>query len=356
MQTLQQCYEEIAINEQRWSYYENSIDINNKWTNNKEAFEFIKQYFEYAGKSKVFKDENIEKYHKEIENRAGHTISTFLLGIKIADCFELDTFTRDDNNMNFKYYWFLTCLYHDVGYIFENRNYTEQLVIVQKEGIEGLQEIFGIKHIHERIFKTYSKVQIEIYLKKRSEDEGDYGKVLDHGIVGGLLLYDKLRKQFEIAWKRRTDINNCRDSFFVKDECNNRQLHLSKRHYEAYAKAADAIIAHNIWQSKLLSYMVTRDVTENNIKQKIDSIGIDNELCFILSLSDTLEPLKRGGQYLELISINSLVSEKGIELQMNKDVYNSIYQKIDSLEEWMKVKVSTKELVTDSIAIKITLA
>ena len=355
MQTLQKCYEEIAINEQRWSYYENSIDINNKWTNNREAFEFIKQYFEYAGKSKVFKDENIEKYHKEIEDRAGHTISTFLLGIKIADCFELDMFTRDDNNMNFKYYWFLTCLYHDVGYVFENRKDEEQLLIVQKEGIEGLQEIFGIKYFHERIFKTYSKEQVELYLKKRSGIENHFGK-LDHGIVGGLLLYNKLRKQFEIAWKRRTNINDSRDSFFIKDECNSRQLHLSNRHYEAYAKAADAIITHNIWQSTLLSYIETCDAVRKNIKHKIDYIGIDNELCFILSLADTLEPLKRGGQYLELISINSLICEKGIELQMNRDVYNSIYQKIDSLEEWMKVKVSIKELVTDSISIKITLA
>lgn len=355
MQTLQKCYEETAINEQTWSYYENSIDINNKWTNNRDAFEFIKQYFEFAGKSKVFKDENIEKYHKEIEDRAGHTISTFLLGIKIADGFELDIFTRDDNNMNFKYYWFLTCLYHDVGYIFENRKDTEQLFIVQKEGMEGLQEIFGIKYIHERVFKTYSKEQVELYLKERSVIDNSFGK-LDHGIVGGLLLYDKLRKQFEIAWKRRTNISDSRDSFFIKDESNSRQLHLSNRHYEAYAKAADAIITHNIWQSTLLSYIETCDSVRKNIKHKIDFIGIDNELCFVLSLADTLEPLKRGGRYLELISINSLICEKGIELQMNKEVYNSIYQKIDSLEEWMKVKVSTKELLTDSISIKITLA
>lgn len=355
MQTLQQCYEEIAINEQRWSYYENSIDINNKWTNNKEAFEFIKQYFEYAGKSKVFKDENIEKYHKEIENRAGHTISTFLLGIKIADCFELDMFTRDDNNMNFKYYWFLTCLYHDVGYVFENRKDEEQLLIVQKEGIEGLQEIFGIKYIHERIFKTYSKEQVELYLKKRSGIENHLGK-LDHGIVGGLLLYNKLRKQFEIAWKRRTDINNSRDSFYIKDECNSRQLHLSNRHYEAYAKAADAIITHNIWQSTLLSYIETCDETGKNSKQKIDSIGIDNELCFILCLADTLEPIKRKIKNLDLISINSLIDEKGFEIQINKKIYESIYKEIFTFDKWMKVNIGEQKIISDSITIKITLA
>lgn len=57
MKTLQQCYENIAIDQTKWSYYENSIEINNKWKDNKEAFNFIKEYFEYAGKSKVFNED-----------------------------------------------------------------------------------------------------------------------------------------------------------------------------------------------------------------------------------------------------------------------------------------------------------
>ena len=352
MQTLKKCYEEISENKNRWSYYKNPIDINNKWIDDEEAYEFIKQYFDYAGKSNVFKDENIEKYQEDIEKRAGHTISTFLLGIKLAECFDLDILKRSETNIDFKYYWFLTCLYHDVGYIFENRNDSNHLCIVQRDGIKGLQDIFRIKNIHKKEFKTYSKDQVELYLKKRSEIKSK----LDHGIVGGLLLYDKLRKQFEIAWKRRTDINDSRESFYIEDECNSRQLHLSNRHYEAYAKAADAIIAHNIWQNTLLSYYETDDATEKNIKKKIDFIGIENELCFILCLADTLEPIKRKITNLDLISINSLVGEKGFEIKINKNIYESVYKEIFTFDKWMKVNIGEQTINSDSIIRKITLS
>lgn len=354
MKTLQQCYEDIATDQTKWSYYENSIDISNKWTDNKAAFEFIKKYFEYAGKSRVFIDENIDKNRIQIEDRAGHTISTFLLGLKIADSFGLEIFIREDNNMNFKYYWFLACLYHDVGYVFENKKDFEKLNIVQKDGIEGLQEVCGIKYIHERVFITYSKERIELYLKKRSETENEQGK-LDHGIVGGLLLYDKLRRQFETAWKKRTNHNDTRESFYFKDECNDRDLHLSNKHYDAYAKAANAIIAHNIWKSTLLRYMETYQESRKNTAKKIKRINIDDNLCFILSLADTLEPLKRKFSDLDFISIGTIDYNQGIELQINIDAYNELYQNVKSLEDWMEVEVIIKEIEADMVSIKIGL-
>lgn len=354
MKTLQQCYEDIATDQTKWSYYENSIDISNKWTDNKAAFEFIKKYFEYAGKSRVFIDENIDKNRIQIEDRAGHTISTFLLGLKIADSFGLEIFIRDDNNMNFKYYWFLACLYHDVGYVFENKKDFEKLNIVQKDGIEGLQEVCGIKYIHERVFITYSKEQIELYLEKRSGTENKPGK-LDHGIVGGLLLYDKLRRQFETAWKKRTNHNDTRESFYFKDECSDRKLHLSNKHYEAYAKAANAIIAHNIWQSTLRGYIETNLELRKNIAKKFNRINISDNLCFILSLADTLEPLKRKFSDLDLISIGTTDNNQGIELQINFDTYNELYRNVKSLEDWMEVEVTIEEIEADMVSIKIGL-
>ncbi len=111
---------------------------------------------------------------------------------------------------------------------------------------------------------------------------------LDHGIIGGLLLYDRLRLQFEKAWeKARIDKEKSftRDGFFGE----NNRLFYSENHFSAYAKAADAIISHNIWHTTLREYLEKSGKMDvNNLKK----INIDNTICFLLSLADTLEPIK----------------------------------------------------------------
>lgn len=353
MQTLRELYEEIANNNIRWSYYQNNPQsIYGKWDNHEYALAFIERYFEFAGKSQAFKDEQLRKNRKFIENRATHIISTFLIGIKLAESFGVDISDRNAENMNFLYYWFLTCLYHDIGYAYEDKSNCEHLRMIQVDGLDAIHEICDIKYFHNRVFKTYSKEIIDFYFKCRSNcNNGTKGKI-DHGIIGGLLLYDKLRKQFAIAWKRRTNKNDSRQSFYIKDECSNRELHLSNNHYAGYAEVADAIIAHNIWVSTLNEYINKYDHT--NAMEKIENkISKENILCFILSIADTIEPVKRDSQYLDLVQIRSLENNRGIELQVDEITFDNVYKNIINLMKWVDVCVRINRVNGDvSIQIK----
>lgn len=355
MKTLEQCYSEISKNSALWSYYTDPpVSIIGRWKPNEDSLQFIKDYFNYAGKSSVFDDNNLKKNEIHIKYRSPHIISTFLLGIKIAECFEIDIGHRDERNMNFKYYWFLTCLYHDIGYAYENNFVCEHFRVVGAEGFEGLQEICEIQYLHNREFKTYPKELVELYLKCRADCQKSQPK-LDHGIVGGLLLYDKLRKQFARAWKNRTEKADCRDNFYCMHEATGRKLHLSNKHFDAYAKAADAIIAHNIWKSTLQQYL--QDYADFNPK-KYEScfkkrISKKNKLCFILSLADTIEPLKRNPQCLQEVSIEPLKQSGGFCLETNHAVFKELYSRINGLEEWLAVKVTTKDIFKDKVCITI---
>lgn len=341
MQTLKELYEEIANDSKRWSYYNTpNLSIEKKWENNSHAFKFIKSYFNLAGKSNAFKDEHLEKNKTFIEDRAAHIISAFLLGIKIAESFDVNITTRNEENMNFQYYWFLTCLYHDIGYAYEKKSNYEHLSMLQEDGLEALQEICDIKYLHNRIFKTFSCDEVEFYLKCRSECKNGKKGTIDHGIVGGILLYDKLRKQFAIAWRKRKDKPSSRKSFFIKDECSLRELHLSNSHYAEYAKAADAIIAHNIWISTFNEYVQKYDPDKNftSIGRKI---SMSNKLCFILSLADTIEPIKRfGGEALKYIGIEAI--DKGFKVLCDSLDNENYFKDIESLTDWLDITVKRK--------------
>jgi hypothetical protein len=357
METLEECYQKISQDPLKWSYYDNpSLSTEEIWLDNDRAINFIKDYFNYAGKSKVFDDVNIELNYGKIKNRACHIVSTFLLGIEIVSCFGLETRRRDKNNMNFQYYWFLTCLYHDIGYAYEeeNKNKCERLKMVSQDGIEALQEICELQYINNREFKTYSKHTVDFYLRCRAgfyQDERN--PVMDHGIVGGLLLYDKLRKQFARAWENRIEKAHSRASFYVHHEGTGRKLHLSNEHYKAYAKAADAIITHNIWISTLQEYITKCGAPQKPFSTSYKKIAYTNKLCFILSLADTLEPLKRGAAYLKKIYICPAKDYSGFEIRTDTDTFKALYKDIASLEEWVSVKVNIKYLVNNKVSIKI---
>lgn len=133
---------------------------------------------------------------EEIKKNACHTVSTFFLGILIAEQFGIDLCTdlpskerlsppkpKSNSNINFKYLWFLACLYHDAGYIYENRGkksdplsenshilpwrHRENLEEIKKNGLEALQKICGIDYLCPNVFKTYMKTEVELYLKKK---------------------------------------------------------------------------------------------------------------------------------------------------------------------------------------------
>lgn len=339
MKTLKEYYEEISKDKDRWFYMTISEPKDTPhWEEETAALYFIQQYFLSAGKGMVFWEDLNHGFVKL--NRSRHVVSTFLFGIVLAEMFHIDLKKEDKNSIRVLYLWFLSCLYHDMGYIYESDTdivkktwYND----VKKEGLDALAKSFEIKYVDNSEFQTYGKENIDLYLKSRLA--GATPK-LDHGIIGGLLLYDRLRLQFEKAWeKARIDKEKSftRDGFFGE----NNRLFYSENHFSAYAKAADAIISHNIWHTTLREYLEKSGKMDvNNLKK----INIDNTICFLLSLADTLEPIKKYGiKGLEKFRIEQLEDEEGCRIQMDTEIY-SCYEKDffsnNSLSSWIAVKVN----------------
>lgn len=74
------------------------------------------------------------------------------------------------------------------------------------------KKTLNIKYFSNDVFKTYSKEDVEIYFKGRAKEN-----LIDHGIVGGILLYDRLRKQFCKMFENRKDSESTKERFIFRD-------------------------------------------------------------------------------------------------------------------------------------------
>lgn len=284
-------------------------------------------------KNRVFDDIILKDFGK-LKNRARHTVSAFLLGIRIAESFGIEIKSRD-NNVDFKYHFFLACFYHDVGYIYETDTSSTLIEKVAENGVAAIKNEGKIKYLNKKTFRTYRKDSVDFYFQCRAKYgvpkdnvTEDIVGVIDHGIIGGLMLYDRLKKQLK---NKRKSLEN------------------------EYAKAADAIIAHNIWPDTLKQFakIEKKQDLENYVLEKI---GINNEICFILALADSLEPLKRkkrqSGDVLSDIYIGSNNNSNGFVMKMKNETYKECYANIvASLREWLNIEVCICQESPDSICI-----
>lgn len=355
MKTLIEIYSDLLSKPEKWCYYETMIDdfnqknfTNEIFTSDKEAYRFIKWYFDIGGKDSLLKSiERNGRIHFN-KNRAIHTVSTFFLGIYITNSFKIDIHSKNELNMNFKYYWFLICLFHDVGYVYEKDFQCKRLQITAQEGLAGLQRILHLRYFGGDCYLTYSRKVINEYLKKRAQcqKEGENIKAgkIDHGIAGGLLIYNELHKMFETSWENRNYLNSFyRDDFHIDN--NGRELHVSSKHFPVYAQIADAIMAHNIWLTNLPERHEFR-------------ISQNNQYLFILALADTIEPLKRELDFVDSIAMKSnhdgeieIIVPNWQDSKKSKQVVDSVL----TMKDWIQVNVEKSNLNnTVDMHIKIT--
>ena len=339
MKNLEELYGDISKDKDQWCYYpESNLNIANVWNDEDNSYSFIISYFSYAEKIRLFEDVVNKDNIDLLKERSKHIVSTFLLSLIITKAFKI-SFCYEDDFFNNKYYLFLACLYHDVGYIYEKKNINEfNIDNMEKFGFIELEKILEIKNRSHNIFKTYSSEDVEIYLRGRLNEYN----VIDHGIAGELLLYDRLIKQFNKMFQCRTKIDDKKSDFYYKNK-HGRLLHLSRKHHLSYERVADAIIAHNIWVDTLQKYKGNKNKSFKNILKS-------NTLCYVLSIADTIEPLKKG---INLSDIYIKYRNDEIILKVNSKCDNSFYQNVQGLEEWIDVQVSiTKHKNFNQISIK----
>lgn len=329
MDSLKKCYKNLLYDSSNWSYYSNPPELTiETLCNSKESLNFVKEYFKCGEKGTLFDDFDVVR-DEVLLTRSQHIISTYLLGIILVDNIKINIEKNNMEKEKFLYLWFLACLFHDVGYIFEEKSSCEDLRILQTDGLKSIDKICNIKYLYDGIFDPYKEDNIHLYLSKRAICKDGCTGVIDHGIVGGFLLYDRLRKNYDEAYKKAKKENSAvkKNSFDYK----NRRF--STNHYNDYKKAAQAIIVHNIWPDTLQKYLEEESEIVN-----LKRIDIKNPIAYILALADTLEPIKRYG--IDSLA-NTYYGEEtnGFIYSFGKCGKKSMVECINDLKNWVDVEI-----------------
>lgn len=393
MKTLYQTMSDyFKNNPMDWNYYLNELELPK---NINAAKNFIKDFFTYGGKSYLIYD-IIQEWEPL---RINHTLSVFFIGLLIKNSSYHELNIIDDNQneiFEFSYLWFLVSLFHDMGYVQEkdwtykfeyrkkSKNFQNRMRI-NNHSINKFNKYhnyntyydLGIIYPAPCYFKTnpimpyriansknnprpnnriifnngtiitrsiYPKSTIFNYLEycKMNEEINHY----DHGIVGGLWLYDSFVKNYYLSY---ISLNNPRidfNDFYIK------HLHFDTNQFSIFAYLADCIISHNIWfaTDNETIELYEKCGLEQLIPPHAQPIQFDNNpLLFILALADTLEPIKTCSS-LDIAPIDILNNIKcnfsdGCILLLFENVamFTKMANKLNDLDSWLAINVQIYE-------------
>lgn len=196
MKTLKEQFKNIFKDSPRWDYYygkEKPIDnfSIDYLSDSNRCYHFIYSYMHRSQKdAEPFVDYLLALANDEKEDiRLCHIVSTFFLGLVLyqnkyikdfinKEIMGLKVFeTEDEIEKEFIFVWYLVCLYHDLGYVYEKQITNDRIT---KDYIEYKKKLLTetILFIDKDSTPDYYSEIIDKYLKYRG------GK--DHGILGGL--------------------------------------------------------------------------------------------------------------------------------------------------------------------------
>lgn len=384
---------------------------------------FVTNYFT-AGRKKSVLTYRFEEQYQLPAERAIHTVSGFFLGLLIENCINNFNRLSlvSENYFPFAYLWFLTYLYHDYGYCVAEKEkcpvqypkrapvptwnnapfnrcspneYKAVKEIKRKLGInlspfsqlgtfcffpserndtpnlehallmeltQRNNTISGYPKLH---FSNGSRIADHQYPSRTITRYMNYcinkRKRVDHGIVGGLLFYDRMIKNYMIAYissiKEEHSITNLDDFYY-------RNRHFCSEQLKIFSYISDCILSHNIFKQsaetrndyeKYLLY----ELMEENFK----SITYEtNPLLYILAISDTIEPIKvyqqnnkslSAQEIAEAINIEYIAGTRTLSISSNSKTIdiNLLHKKAKSLMEWTSAECS--ELTNRIFTIKI---
>ena len=274
----------------------------------------LEKYFKNGGKEQLFSNELMEYFEHSTEGqkRIEHTFAVFLLGIYCYDSIEkikntFNTFiedkiwkgigyTAEENEgkslrQDFLYLWFLTALFHDMGYMYENdkeksKYYCDIINNRSMMSKENLGSSFAINGIPKKIRNSATN-----YFWQRQNNPCFHHELCtDHGFAGGYILYNTLKKLHKEGGAQE-------DNTGIRPVDNYLLFHPSI--FRWYNQASVwAIICHNIWLAEagteragIYEKFGLKDLIFSKNKSPISYKK--HPLLFLLDLIDTLDPLKR---------------------------------------------------------------
>ena len=267
------------------------------------------------------------------QSRARHSAITFLLGMvfeKFGNLMEEigKTFLTGDTDLQYAL-WMLTSLNHDRAYTSERLNdydldyskvFRNVLLREYYEDSDRLKLSLFPTMYKQAMTYTYDEIlNYDQYVREFHKKRGDIEKV-DHGILGGHMLFDELIRRYEKA-------GSMSDFEWLQARC-----------------CSMTIAQHNIFKaSKSCDHIYKEYSLDRLLSDSELRISMDTPLLLLLSLVDTVECVKRfsksenGDKYLQTLtvleSIQAEVTKESITLDFSA-LRNEIKKKGDSsLEE-----------------------
>ena len=257
--------------------------------------------------------------------RFSHVLSTYLLGSAIRRKLELNfnmlprIFPIHVRGDAFGFFWAVVCLCHDLGCKYEDANNKSGIIDLSlMESSGGRKKLFKITHDMlafepediDQLTPEFTEaerqwVKTSICLVKKYERfRREQFKLIDHGVAGGLILYDLLLK---LAHKNPKIEQQFRgQTTATRPVLGELSANSSQRRFDACALLIACTVArHNVWTTcdpdkipvykhyQLAELCFSKGMFPEN---RIEFQKGQEELLFFLGMLDTIDPVK--GLYL----------------------------------------------------------
>lgn len=303
---------------------------------NQKVSEIISAQFEHYGKGAVDNNHLLDEVGRLDDVRCTHIINTFLLGsFFYVNCSNVKKFVdrsikrydAENFEKDFLFFWFLICLFHDLGYAEENKGEKSAVFPTDFNQRNMLADVDGVPKFYKEVYPFYS-----IYRKL------EFG-VVDHGIFAGLKMYPNL----------------C--NIRKEHACNNSDPKFWRKELEPiYNLASWVVLAHNIWFAKdtkrqdcdiYRKYGLDKLVLETKTEmaeQKHTQVIVDYPIkieeypfLFLFCLVDLLEPMKKIGnmECCEKIDINITSRELTITSNLDCACGEQYLKQISEANDWL---------------------
>lgn len=313
--TLTELYQEAIGNQSLWNYYHGFRNSDFASLNNTSCCkDFIINYMNRGGKADM-------SICQEIDNlkptRIKHIVSCFFIGLGIyrnVKCIQQQinqsviSRNPEQQEQHFSYLWFLTVLFHDIGYVVEeNKNKTHK----KEEHGEYLNLIKNLGRKPKHIPKVFTKAVLRNYLRWRMCSHSCF----DHGIVGGIKLY-KCLTEFR---RQKVDNLNLASTQFT-DENN---LYWGPELDADFNFISWVVACHNIWftnhdKPEARQYHCCKLDKLIIGKEEYKISATEHPFLFLFLLADSIEPIKRleGTEWLDQINIS--FTDNGIKIDLSR--------------------------------------
>ncbi|MBX4270332.1 hypothetical protein [Clostridium estertheticum] len=384
-----------------WDYY-HGITIN-PVTNPEKAYDFINEFFSLGSKGDIFHKFGENEKGKLVLGHNSHTIKVFFIGIYLQQRLDrnLSIECNMGSNYPFSYLWYLSCLFHDYGYRYEQQTLSKSDFDKMKRCCEGnAHRYYNSRLNYYRILRTGIRfVSPNLPLKGRCYISNGFSKGInknkqesiknndicnkqckgtivfsnntrileshysnriknnylkyimfeyqhiDHGISGADYMYFKLVENYRDKCRITCNLDDLTN---FEDEYNR---HFNCEQFKIFAYISDCIASHNIWKAPedsvgLYEKYQLESLTGENFK--IVSYN-DNPLLFVLCLADSIEPTKKINNVSETEVLENIEFEYCTEANKLKVSINNELSKnpkcteyignLENLESWIDIKI-----------------